>query len=102
MINTKVTQEPVIIQKLGYLDGRDTSLVYYDVTNFYFETDSMDDFKTKGVSKEHRPNPIVQMGLFTDNNAIPIAYHFIETNLSFKSFTGFKFFFYVYCIIKVN
>ncbi|HKK95313.1 MAG TPA: hypothetical protein VJ916_03175, partial [Anaerovoracaceae bacterium] len=44
--------------------GRDTSLVYYDVTNYYFESDAEDDFRKKGVSKEHRPNPIVQMGLF--------------------------------------
>lgn len=60
--------------------GRDTSLVYYDVTNYYFETDAMDDFKTKGVSKEHRPNPIVQMGLFTDNNALPITYQLFSGN----------------------
>lgn len=60
--------------------GRDTSLVYYDVTNYYFETDTMDAFKTKGVSKEHRPNPIVQMGLFTDNNALPITYQLFSGN----------------------
>ena len=40
----------------------------------------MDDFKTKGVSKEHRPNPIVQMGLFTDRNAIPITYQLFPGN----------------------
>ncbi|HPU42553.1 MAG TPA: transposase, partial [Acetivibrio clariflavus] len=51
-----------------------------DVTNYYFETDNMDDFKSKGVSKEHRPNPIVQMGLFTDNNAIPITYQLFSGN----------------------
>src|SRR6056297_1014084 len=54
--------------------GRDTSLVYYDVTNYYFESDAEDDFRKKGVSKEHRPNPIVQMGLFMDTNGIPITY----------------------------
>ena len=36
--------------------GRDTSLIYYDVTNYYFETDEQNDFPRKGVSKEHRPN----------------------------------------------
>ena len=36
--------------------GRDTSLIYYDVTNYYFETDEQNDFLRKGVSKEHRPN----------------------------------------------
>lgn len=60
--------------------GRDTSLIYYDVTNYYFETDNMDDFKTMGVSKEHRPNPIVQMGLFTDSNSIPITYQLFSGN----------------------
>ncbi len=60
--------------------GRDTKLVYYDVTNYYFETDKIDDFKRKGVSKEHRPNPIVQMGLFIDNNGIPITYQLSPGN----------------------
>ena len=60
--------------------GRDTSLIYYDVTNYYFESDEQDDFKKKGVCKEHRPNPIVQMGLFMDNNAIPITYELFPGN----------------------
>ena len=60
--------------------GRDTSLIYYDVTNYYFETDNQNDFIKKGVSKEHRPNPIVQMGLFMDNNAIPITYDLFPGN----------------------
>ena len=60
--------------------GRDTSLIYYDVTNYYFETDAQNDLLHKGVSKEHRPNPIVQMGLFMDNNAIPITYELFSGN----------------------
>ena len=60
--------------------GRDTSLVYYDVTNYYFETDEQNDFLRKGAGKEHRPNPIVQMGLFMDNNAIPITYELFSGN----------------------
>lgn len=60
--------------------GRDTGLIYYDVTNYYFETDGQTDLLRKGVSKEHRPNPIVQMGLFTDNNAIPITYELFAGN----------------------
>ena len=59
---------------------RDTSLIYYDVTNYYFETDAQNDLLHKGVSKEHRPNPIVQMGLFMDNNAIPITYELFAGN----------------------
>ena len=60
--------------------GRDTNLIYYDVTNYYFEIDQQTDFLRKGVGKEHRPNPIVQMGLFMDNNAIPITYELFAGN----------------------
>lgn len=69
-----------INDKIKDLYGRYTSLVYYDVTNCYFETDKIDDFKKKGVSKEHRPNPIVQMGLFMDNKGIPITYQLFPGN----------------------
>lgn len=69
-----------INDKIKALYGRDTSLVYYDVTNYYFETDKTEDFRKKGVSKEHRPNPIVQMGLFMDNNGIPITYQLFPGN----------------------
>lgn len=60
--------------------GRDTSLVYYDVTNYYFESEKEDDFRRKGVSKEHRPNPIIQMGLFMDTNGIPITFDLYSGN----------------------
>lgn len=60
--------------------GRDTSLVYYDVTNYYFETDEEDDVKKRGVCKEHRPNPIIQMGLFMDTNGLPISYGLFPGN----------------------
>lgn len=66
--------------KIKEIYGRDTSLIYYDVTNYYFESDEQDDFKRKGVSKEHRPNPIVQMGLFMDNNGLPITYELFSGN----------------------
>jgi transposase len=54
--------------------GRSSEIVYYDVTNFYFEIDEQDDMRKKGVSKEHRPDPILQMGLLTDSSGIPITY----------------------------
>ena len=60
--------------------GRDTSVVYYDVTNYYFEIDEQDELRKKGVSKEHRPDPIVQMGLLMDNSGIPIAYQLFPGN----------------------
>ncbi|MBQ9002571.1 MAG: IS1634 family transposase [Eggerthellaceae bacterium] len=53
---------------------RDMSCVCYDVTNYYFEADGEDELRRKGVSKEHRPGPIVQMGLLQDADGIPIAY----------------------------
>lgn len=60
--------------------SRDTSLVYYDVTNYYFEIDEEDDMRRRGVSKEHRPDPIVQMGLFMDTNGLPINYGLFSGN----------------------
>ncbi|MDR1246205.1 MAG: IS1634 family transposase [Clostridiales Family XIII bacterium] len=62
----------------GY--GRDTSIIYYDVTNYYFEIDEQDNLRRKGVSKEHRPDPIVQMGLFMDNSGLPVAYRLFPGN----------------------
>ena len=60
--------------------GRDTSQVYYDVTNYYFEIKDADDFRKTGVSKEHRTTPIVQMGLLMDNSGLPIAYKLFKGN----------------------
>jgi len=60
--------------------GRDTSNVYYDVTNYYFEIKEPDEFLKKGVSKEHRTTPIVQMGLLMDNSGLPISYKLFEGN----------------------
>jgi len=61
-------------------NGRDTTITYYDVTNYYFEIDEQDELRRKGVSKEHRPDPIVQMGLFMDNNGIPVSYQLFPGN----------------------
>ena len=58
---------------------RTTNVIYYDVTNFFFEIDEPDDndsLRKMGVSKENRKQPIVQMGLFMDEQGIPIS---IET-----------------------
>lgn len=76
----KETIQVWINDKIKENYGRDTSLIYYDVTNYYFETDEQNAFLRKGVSKEHRPNPIVQMGLFMDNNAIPLTYELFAGN----------------------
>lgn len=60
--------------------GRDTSLLYYDVTNYYFETDKQDGFRMNGYSKEHRRDPIVQMGLAMDKIGIPLTYQLFNGN----------------------
>lgn len=59
---------------------RDCSLVFYDVTNYYFETEIEDDLKKPGMSKENKRSPIVQMGLFIDSYGIPIAYKLFSGN----------------------
>ena len=64
--------------------GRSTTKIFYDVTNFYFETERADEdeeadgetvkgLRQRGVSKENRRQPIVQMGLFLDTNGIPVT-----------------------------
>ncbi|NLG03962.1 MAG: IS1634 family transposase, partial [Clostridia bacterium] len=67
-------------QRIKALYGRKTDLVYYDVTNYYFEIDEQDDMKKRGVSKEHRPDPIIQMGLLMDTMGIPISYQLFPGN----------------------
>ena len=57
------------------LSKRNTSILYYDCTNYFFETEQEDGLRQYGPSKEHRPNPIVQMGLFMDGNGIPLAFN---------------------------
>lgn len=53
---------------------RKTGVIYYDCTNYYFEIDKAEDDKQYGASKEHRPLPIVEMGLFMDMDGIPISF----------------------------
>ena len=59
---------------------RDASCLYYDVTNYYFECGEEDGFRMRGVSKEHRPSPIVQMGLFLDSDGLPLGYELFPGN----------------------
>ena len=60
--------------------GRNTKTIYYDVTNFYFETDDTDEFRKLGLSKEKRRDPIVQMGLAMDADGIPLHYELFPGN----------------------
>lgn len=52
---------------------RNSSIIYYDCTNYFFEIDNEDDIRKYGISKEHRPNPIVGMGLFMDGDGLPLS-----------------------------
>ena len=60
--------------------GRETDLVYYDVTNYYFEIDQQDELRRKGPSKENKKDPIIQMGLMLDKNSLPISYKMFPGN----------------------
>ena len=53
--------------------SRNNRILYYDCTNFFFESETENDFRKYGKSKENRPNPIVQMGLFMDGDGIPLS-----------------------------
>ena len=61
---------------------RNTSVLYYDCSNFYFEIEEAEGLKQYGKSKEHRPNPIVQMGLFMDGNGMPLSFVIYPGNAS--------------------
>ena len=52
---------------------RNSNVVYYDCTNYFFDIDNEDDLRKYGISKEHRPNPIVGMGLFMDGDGLPLS-----------------------------
>jgi transposase len=59
---------------------RMTGVLYYDCTNYFFEIEQDDGLKQYGPSKEHKPNPIVQMGLFMDGDGLPLAFSIQEGN----------------------
>lgn len=56
------------------LGKRNDKILYYDCTNYYFEIEQEQGLRKHGISKENRPNPIVQMGLFMDADGIPLAF----------------------------
>lgn len=52
---------------------RNSNVIYYDCTNYFFDIDNEDDLRKYGIFKEHRPNPIVGMGLFMDGDGLPLS-----------------------------
>ena len=62
-----------LYQNSNFVHPRNSKILYYDCTNYYFEIEAEDGMKKYGKSKEHRPNPIVTMGLFMDADGIPLS-----------------------------
>jgi transposase len=62
------------------ISKRNTGVLYYDCTNYFFEIEQEDGNKQYGPSKEHRPNPIIQMGLFMDGDGVPLAFSINKGN----------------------
>lgn len=67
-------------RKMVELYDRDSTLLFYDVTNYYFEIDNEDDFRKNGMAKDNKKTPIVQMGLFMDGMGFPVTYDLFEGN----------------------
>lgn len=59
---------------------RNDKILYYDCTNYFFEIEEAEGIKQYGCSKEHRPSPIVEMGLFMDGDGIPLAFNIHSGN----------------------
>ena len=61
---------------------RNSKVIYYDCTNFFFEIDEEDEIRKYGISKEHKPNPIVGMGLFMDGDGLPLSCNIYPGNMN--------------------
>jgi transposase len=82
-----IAKETYFIQSSLYknslsLSKRNTGILYYDCTNYFFEIEQEEGLKQYGYAKDHKPNPIVQMGLFMDGDGIPLAFSITEGNKS--------------------
>jgi len=80
-----ISKESDFIQSSLYnnslkISKRNTGVLYYDCTNYFFEIEHEEGLKQYGPSKEHKPNPIVQMGLFMDGDGIPLAFSINKGN----------------------
>lgn len=72
--------QAVLYKNSAKIIDRKKRVLYYDCTNYYFEIDEADGLKQYGIGKENRPNPIVQMGLFMDEDGIPLAFDLSSGN----------------------
>lgn len=71
-----------VYKNSNFLFKRSDKILYYDCTNYYFEIEQEDGSKKYGKCKEHRPNPIIQMGLFMDGDGIPLAFSLFPGNMN--------------------
>ena len=78
--NIAVNLQKHLHEKITEQYKRKTDLVYYDVTNYYFEIDKQDELRRKGPSKENKKKPIIQMGLLLDKCSLPISYKIFPGN----------------------
>ena len=95
-----------VYKNSNFVTQRMDRILYYDCTNYYFEVEQAEGSKQYGKSKEHRPNPIIQMGLFTDGQGIPLAFSLFPGNqneqkslkpLEQKALTDFGHEKFIYC-----
>ncbi|MDD4036336.1 MAG: IS1634 family transposase [Bacilli bacterium] len=77
--NTDYIQEQ-LFNKSQKVVKRNSNVIYYDCTNYFFEIDSEDELRRYGVAKDHKPNPIVGMGLFMDGDGLPLSYNIYPGN----------------------
>ena len=77
--NMDFIQEQLFINSKKIIN-RNSKVIYYDCTNYFFEIDIQDDLRKYGISKEHRPNPIVGMGLFMDGDGLPLSFNIYPGN----------------------
>lgn len=71
-----------VYKNSNFIGNRNDKILYYDCTNYYFEIEQEDGDKKYGKGKEHRPNPIIQMGLFMDGDGIPLAFSLFPGNMN--------------------
>lgn len=69
-----------VYKNSNFILKRNDKILYYDCTNYYFEIEQEDGDRKYGKGKEHRPNPIIQMGLFIDGDGIPLAFSLFPGN----------------------
>ena len=61
---------------------RNSEIIYYDCTNYFFEIELDDDFRKYGINKQHQPKPQVGMGLFMDGDGIPLSFNIYPGNMN--------------------